>query len=247
MKLAIAAWILFSSTFISLLAQTPSVQVNRENRTIAVTADESVEAKAEIAILRMGFHNFAPTKDAAYAENVQTTNSILQALTRAGVEKEEIQTETFSLTRQEVEEDRTTRVRTVRFEARQMWRVRCPVPVAQQLMDVAVKAGANDLSDTEWTVADSMALQARAGAAALTKARQIAEQMAKGLNAKLGPLVYASNQAPATNYYSVDGNRPLNGRSFQNLIELSSEKHDLLLFPQKVKSQATVYAVFAID
>ena len=48
-----------------------------------------------------------------------------------------------------------------------------------------------------WSVADQDALQARAAKLALDRARQIAQQMASGLNATLGPLVYASNEAPA--------------------------------------------------
>ena len=48
-----------------------------------------------------------------------------------------------------------------------------------------------------WSVADQDALQAKAAKLALDRARQIAQQMAAGLNATLGPLVYASNEAPA--------------------------------------------------
>ena len=37
------------------------IQVNRQNKTIAVTADDSVTADAEIAVLAIGYHNYAPT------------------------------------------------------------------------------------------------------------------------------------------------------------------------------------------
>jgi len=82
-----------------------------------------------------------------------------------------------------------------------------------------------------------------------SKAQRIAEQMAKGLNAKLGPLVYASNRAPAVSNFSVNANRPLNGRSLQDhLTPLTSGKvPELELYPQKVKSEAAVYAVFALE
>ena len=64
------------------------------------------------------------------------------------------------------------------------------------MVDAAVKAGANEVDDVEWNVVDPIALQAKAGGAALAKARAIADQMAKGLGIKVGELVYASNRAP---------------------------------------------------
>jgi uncharacterized protein YggE len=60
----------------------------------------------------------------------------------------------------------------------------------------------------EWSVADPLALQAKAGGAALAKAKSIADQMAKGLGARLGELVYASNRAPVAKKWQtveVDG------------------------------------------
>jgi len=84
----------------------------------------------------------------------------------------------------------------------------------------------------EWKVADAIALQAKASGAAL----------AKGLGAKLGELVYASNQAPVR--YG------LNGLNLAQLVSLSpgiAEGPKPKLFPKKVSSNATVYAVFAIE
>jgi hypothetical protein len=72
---------------------------------------------------------------------------------------------------------------------------------------MALRAGANVLESLDWNVADPKALQAKAGAAALEKAKAIAEQMAKGLNAKLGDLVYASNRAPIPMFGGVFRNR----------------------------------------
>lgn len=55
----------------SLLAQ--DIQVNRQNKTISVTADESATADAEIAVLAIGYHNYGPTQDAAFQENVRAS------------------------------------------------------------------------------------------------------------------------------------------------------------------------------
>jgi uncharacterized protein len=108
------------------------------------------------------------------------------------------------------------------------------------VVDVALHAGANNLLSIDWDVADPKALQANAGAAALRKARTVAEQMAKGLNVKLGDLVYASNQAPALGFgekIAVSGTP----------APPPPPPPHLTLYPKKVKSEATVYAVFAIE
>lgn len=115
----------------------------------------------------------------------------------------------------------------------------------QAVVDLAVKNGANEVEDVEWEVADPVALQAKASGAALAKAREVAEQMAKGLGAKLGDLVYASNRAPVPKAWrgmeTVTVNAEVAG------MRTEERKPRLTLFPQKVKSDATVYAVFAIE
>jgi len=77
----------------------------------------------------------------------------------------------------------------------------------------------------------------------LAKARSIADQMAKGLGTKLGELVYASNRAPVPKMW-----RGMTVNTMSALVGSAAEKRPTLtLFPQKVKSDATVYAVFSIE
>jgi len=105
-----------------------------------------------------------------------------------------------------------------------------------------VNAGANEVEDVEWNVADPVALQAKAGGAALSKARAIADQMAKGLGTKLGELVYASNRAPVAKMW-----RGMTVQTSAAMVGSTDKQPKLKLFPEKVKSDATVYAVFSIE
>jgi uncharacterized protein YggE len=222
------------------------IQVNRQNKTIAVTADESVTADAEVAVLAIGCHNYAPTHDAAFQDNLRAADRIEKALLGAGLSNESIETEKLQLTRTEPGENWTPDMKKERqFAAHQSWHVSVAVSRAQALVDLAVQNGANEVDDVEWNVADPLALQAKASGAALAKARTIADQMARGLGAKLGDLVYASNHAPIPKLW---------GRTFSQLNTLSASvggtqerRPQLTLFPQKVQSDATVYAVFAIE
>jgi len=220
------------------------IQINRQNKTIAVTADDSITAEAELAVLAIGYHNYAPTQDSAFRDNVSAAGRIVQALLAAKVPAESIETDKLRLSQTETDE-RWTEVmkKERRFEAQQSWHVSVSVAQAQTVVDLAVKAGANEVEDVEWNVIDPVALQAKASGAALAKARSIAEQMAKGLGTKLGELVYASNRAPVPKMWRGAQNL----ETFATLMPGTEKEPKLRLFPQKVKSDATVYAVFAIE
>lgn len=236
-------FLLFTITIIaitgSLLAQ--DIQVNRQNKTIAVTAEESTTADAEVAVLAIGYHNYGFTQDATFQENVRAAERITQAVLAAKVPKSNIETDKLRLGRTEIDEKWTADMKKERqFVAEQLWHVTVSASEAQIVVDLAVKAGANEVEDVEWNVVDPLALQAKAGAAALAKAKTIADQMAKGLGTKLGELVYASNQAPVSKKWQT--------------VEVEAQRMmppppppRLTLFPQRVKSDATVYAVFSIE
>lgn len=220
------------------------IQVNRQNKTIAVTAEESTTADAEVALLTVGYRNYGVTQDAAFQENVRVAERITKALLDAKVPKANIETEKLGLARTEIDEKWTTDLKKERqFTAEQSWHVTVSASEAQTVVDLAVKTGANEVEDVDWNVVDPVALQAKAGGAALTKARSIADQMAKGLGTKLGELVYASNRAPVAKMW-----RGMTVNTQSVIVLSTAEKQlKLTLFPQKVKSDATVYAVFSIE
>jgi uncharacterized protein len=219
------------------------IQVNRQNKTIAVTADESTTADAEVAVLTIGYHNFGVTQDAAFQENVRVADRITKALLDAKVPKANIETDKLQLTRAEIDEKWTADMKKERqVTAGQSWHVTVSASEAQTVVDLAVKAGANEVDDVEWNVVDPVALQAKAGGAALAKARSIADQMAKGLGTKLGELVYASNRAPVARMF-----RGVTLNTESAVLAPPPPPLKLTLFPQQVKSEATVYAVFSIE
>jgi uncharacterized protein len=220
------------------------IQVNRQNKTIAVTAEESASADAEVATLAIGYHNYGLTQDSAFKDNIQMSERIIKAILSAGVPKTNVETEKLQLDRVQIEDKWTPDMKKERqFEAVQSWHMAVSAAQAQKVADLAVKAGANQVDDVDWNVSDPVALQAKAGAAALAKARSIADQMAKGLGTKLGELVYASNRAPVVKMW-----RGITLNTSSATVEVNAEKQpQLTLFPERVKSDATVYAVFSIE
>jgi hypothetical protein len=91
-------------------------------------------------------------------------------------------------------------------------------------------------------LADRNGLQAQAAEKALVRARQVATQMAAGLNAHLGALIYASNQTPMTRLLETSSATI----SAQQIVP-APPPAPLAIRPQQVEESATVYAVFAIE
>jgi uncharacterized protein YggE len=218
------------------------IVVNKDNRTMAVTASADATVDADTATVHIGFLSYGSTQDAAYADGSRISNAIHKALIDSGVPGEAIESETQSIApvQQYGNQDWTPEEKVQRkFQVQQSWTIKTAAKNASQVLDVAVKAGANQSGQIDWGVSDDDGLQAKAAALALARARQIAQQMAQGLNAALGPLVYASNEAPV---------RPVEPLARLQAAEPTTAKVEpLAINARKVTRSATVYAVFAIQ
>lgn len=237
--LSIAAILLIASA-----APAQQIQVNKDNRTIAVTASENAVADADTAVVHIGFQAFGADEKSAYATASRTSNAIAKALADAGVPKKDIESQQQNLNRVQPYETQNLPAdqRAQRqFTVTQSWDVKTKADDAAKILNVAVNAGANQSGNIDWSVADQNALEGQASAKALARARTIAEQMALGLNAKLGWLIYASNQTQAR---PIEPPRPMAGAM---VMKAEAPTPPLAINPRKVTSSATVYAVFAIE
>jgi uncharacterized protein YggE len=240
---ACSAVLLFSAAIPSYAQQ---IAVNKDNRTIAVTTSADAHADADTVTVQIGFLVYGVDQDSAYALGSKTSNAIAAALKSAGISPDAIQSESqgISPVPQYANQEWTPEEKAARkFQVQQGWSVKTGAGNGARVLDIAVKAGANQSGQMSWSVADQDGLQARAAKLALDRARGIAQQMAAGLNATLGPLVYASNEAPPR------GNEPLNGRAVP-MMALKAEPAEvapLSISAQKVTASATVYAVFSIQ
>ncbi len=243
------ALLLSAILLVSSFCFAQQVEVNRNNKTIAVNAQASESADPDLAIVIFSYQNYGTSTDDAYKKNVATAAAIVKAMLDAGVPKEVIVTGQIQLSPvSDRDEKWTPEERKLRqVSAQQSWTVRLPVADAQRLVDLVMKAGANKIDSVSWDLIDRASLQAKASGTALAKARAVADQMAKGLSAKLGELVYASNFAPEERerYVEQFWSRRSSSSNMSWLPESSAPS--LVLFPQKVKETAQVHAVFAIE
>jgi uncharacterized protein YggE len=243
-----SALLAFSIVYASGLLAAQTIQVNQNNRTIAVTASDKATADADIAVVHVGFEQFAPTADDAYEAGSQASNAVMSALKRAGVSDNAIESQGQNLNRnmqfdpKETDEERAKR----QFVLSQSWTVKITAEQAALVLHTAVEAGANTSGQIDWDLKDRDRLQAQAAAKALVHARAMAEQMAQGLNAHLGALIYASNREPQVMGFGGGGGMGFIGGVAGGMLE-QRKALPLAIRPQKIEESATVYAVFAIE
>lgn len=235
---------LAATAFLATAGYAQTIQVSNANRTIAITATDEAMQTADIAAVTIGFEVFGPDSNSTYADGGRISQAVLAALHAQGVADKNIESASQGLEPYNDFNQKDTPAERARkqFVMRQSWTVTVPPQKAAEVIRAAVAAGANQSGAIDWRVADRNALQARAAAAALVKARAIAAQMAEGLHVKLGDLIYASNQAPENPRFP----HPL---MFNTAAKTTSPAPPPLLAinPRSVREEATVYAVFAIE
>lgn len=236
---ALATPLLLNGFAVPTLAQ--SIQVNKENRTISITATERVSTMADVAVVHVGFIVYGRDKDSAYNAGTQTSGAIIKALGGAGISADAIESDNQALApvqNFQVERLSPAELANRRFQVQQSWLVRTTPADVAHVLDIAVLAGANQSGQIDWALKDENAAGADAAARALQRARSVASQMAQGLNARLGELLYASNESESSTV------RPVPMMAMHKAADASEP---LAINPRRIEKTATVRAIFAIE
>lgn len=242
----ITAAAIFAITLSTTSRMTPAqtIQVSKDNRTIAITTTDEAEAIADRAVVSIGFTTYGADQDQTYADASKTSNAIMKALKDAGVKADVIESTRQHLSQID-DSDKLRYTKGIRFVFSQEWTITVPAKSAADILHLAVTSGANNSGDVDWQLRNEQALESEAAEKALIHAQEIAERMAKGLKATLGSLVYASNQAPSTRSYdkvTVDALVPPGPPPAPVL-----KAKPLAISPAKITKSATVYAVFSLQ
>ena len=240
-RISLALVVLVAAAATAVYAQT--LKVDKSNRTIEVTASASAHAMADVAILHLGYKVYGPTSKDAYAKASEHSNAIADALKKAGIPKDHIQSISQSVQETQSYENQnlTPEQKAARkYRAEQTWTVRLPAKEAAKILNLAVEAGANNSGNIDWQLANPDALEAEAAAKALAHDKQIAAAMAKGLGVTLGPLLYASNQAQQRVVYPMMA-------GLQMAKAAHAEVKPLAINPQRISQSASIRAIFAIQ
>ena len=248
MRLPEIAALLAMSATLAGFATAQTIEINRDNKTIAISTTDEATATADIAAITIGFEIYGPDAQAVSSDGGKLSHAILDALHKAGVEDKAVESSGQGVERNKDidEKEKPDQRAKEQFIFRQNWEVSVSPQLAAEAIRVAIAAGANRSGAIDWRLADRKALQAKAAESALVKARAVADRMAEGLHVKLGSLIYASNETPNARLL----NRPAQGLTMYDSASVStpvSAGPPLEIRPQTIREEATVYAVFAIE
>jgi uncharacterized protein YggE len=233
MTLAVLA-LLAGVPALAQVASQPQINIAQSNRTLSVSTEGRVTAEPEIAILHIGFETRPQDAKSAYADGAATSNTIVAALKEDGIPEGSIRSE-----RQYLQRDYSTTAH--KFKLVQGWTVKTPAARAAEILDTAITAGANSTGEIEWTMNDLKALDARALEQASKAAQEEAAALAKGMDVRLGSLVYVSK---------AQAQQVMPMRVSQGVYAMAKADNNappLAIEPQQVIRTATVYAVYAIE
>ena len=223
----------------SLHAQ--NIEVNKDNRTVAVTATEHVVVTADIATVHIGYITYGRDRDTTYANATKLSNTIIQALTASGVPADSIESDNQSLEPTQnfqVERLPPAEAANRKYQVQQSWIVRTGAANAAKLLDTAVLAGANQSGQIDWSLKDESASTASASARAIQHAHRVAIQMVSGFGGKVGALLYASNESESTTVRPVP---------MMAMHKAANENEPLAISPRRIERSVTVRAIFAIE
>ena len=228
--IAVIAVLAGSAAAVAQLPTQPQLKIDPANRTLTVSAENTMSVEPDLAILHVGFETQPTDAKAAYAAGTTTSNAVINALKQAGVPASSIRSEWQRLN--------SVYGKPHKFTLQQQWTIRVKPEQAAEMLDVAVTAGATDSGQIDWAVEDEKALQDKALEGATARARTQAAVLARGMGVKLGSLVYVSNQVSSP----VMPFRPMAMKA-----QTAEAAQPLSIEPHKVSSSANVYAVFAIE
>ena len=180
-------WLLSAFTTLAL-AQ------DRAAEGIAVTGTGTVYAEPDLATFDVGVSALGEDVSATSEEVNSTAARIISTLQALGVDEQDIRTVGIEIF-PEQNYNREGELTGVRFRVAN--RVRVTVRDTAQLgalLGRSVQAGANEVSNIRYTFADPEALEAQARAAAMTAAREKAEQLAGLAEVELGAVTRVVEQ-----------------------------------------------------
>ncbi len=141
---------------VAITSHAQQIVVNKDNRTIAVTTSADASADADAVTVQVGFIVYGADQDSTYALGSRTSNAIAAALKKAEIPQDAIQSESQNISPVQAyggDQNWTPAEKAQRkFQVQQNWLVKTAAANAARVLDIAVKAGANQSGQMTWSV-----------------------------------------------------------------------------------------------
>jgi uncharacterized protein YggE len=203
-----------------LLPSTLRAQEAVQPNTVSVSATASVQRQPDQAVVQLAVESFAQTAPAATAENSKKMDAVIKALRQLGLKQDQIRTLGFSI---DPEYDYSSGAprqpgedRLIGYRARNTVQVTTnDIAQAGNIIDAAIKAGANRVTNLNFQLRDPEAARQEALRLAVARAKTEAETIATALGQRLGPAIAATT----TGGYAPP--RPLEMRAMAATAEMA--------------------------
>lgn len=216
-------------------AQTGSTAPTDLPRTITVVGQGKVNVKPDVAQTTIGVEVVKPSVDAASSEAQAVMDAVLSTLGQYVDVDQDVQTSAFSIwVERPYGPDNLPGEEAFYHVSNQVSVTIRDLDKVGEILDAAIKAGANNIYGVNFSVADPTNLEADAREIAITDARAKAEALATLSQVKLGPVVSVSEV--------VGGNSP--APMFDSAVGLGGGGGPITPGEQQMKLQLqVVYAI----
>lgn len=190
----IASWAVFHPSAPAQSAVAGPNRYGEPSRGVTATGSCIVRTKPELVEVTLGVRQSSKTARAAKDYVKNTCAKIIDALKGQGVAAKDIQTQHFHLVSQW---DSGKGWHVTKWNAEESLKVRIrDIEHVAELIDAAVKSGANRVGQLEYSAKDLNNIRAQGRAKAAAVARKKAQELAASLGGKLGKLVACDERYP---------------------------------------------------
>jgi uncharacterized protein YggE len=190
---ALVAIVLISAVAVVRPPVSPTASENAAAKTLQVTGVGTVSAAPDQAVLLLAVQTQAVSATQATADNAAAMTKVIKALTDAGVDKNSIETVSYTLSPvYETTPEPSAQAKVVGYTARNAIQVTVvDLSLVGQLLDTAISAGVNEVQGIMFTLSPTTlaAVQKQALGQAIQDADGQAHAVASSLGVRiLGPL-----------------------------------------------------------
>jgi hypothetical protein len=211
LALLVAAALVGFGSVAATQALSPSAQTSDSSepvRTISVTGTGKVELTPDTAYIYIGVHSEGPDAVEAVSSNNEKSEAVKDALVALGVDEKDIQTTNFSIYPQPRYDDQGQPTGEITYMVDNTVYVKVSdLDMVGEILDAAVKAGANSINGISFDLEDKSAAMAEAREKAVDDANVQAQQLADAAGVSLGPVITitTSSVAPVVPIYGKGG------------------------------------------
>ena len=177
---------------ISVWAQV--VQPGRSGPEIVTSATGEAQLTPDRATVYIGVQSRAATAAAASRDNAQRQSAVIDAIVGAGVAREQISTENFSVSPETRYDQQTQKTSVTGYVVNNVVRVEVRrLDQVAPVLDASLAKGANQINSLELYASNSDSARHAALAQAVSRARADAEAMARAAGGSLGALLHLNS------------------------------------------------------